>query len=243
MRADQYLYSYGYFESRQKAKNEILAGNVSADGKTVKKPSEEIRDGADIVISENTLAFVSRGGLKLEAALHEFSVNVKGMTAVDIGASTGGFTDCLLKHGAKKVYAVDCGTDQLHEKLRIDDRVVSIEKFNARQLAPETLGQWCDIAVMDVSFISQALLYPNAAAVLKPNGILISLIKPQFEVGKDNLSKHGIVKDSGAVEKCIKDLIIKAAEYSLVNEGLAVSPIRGGDGNTEYLACFRYVRK
>ena len=243
MRADLYLSLNGYFESRQKAKNEISAGNVKADGKLIKKPSEDIKDGADIEISENTLAFVSRGGLKLEAALFGFSVSVKGLKAVDIGASTGGFTDCLLKHGAEKVYAVDCGTDQLHEKLRADPRVISIENFNARELCPEIIGGWCDIAVMDVSFISQSLLYGNVSSVLKPGGKLISLIKPQFEVGRENLSKKGIVKDVKTAEASVYNLVEEAKEYSLFNTGLMLSPILGGDGNTEYLACFEYKRK
>ena len=242
MRADVQLYQYGYFESRQKAKNEILAGNVKADGRTIRKPSEDISEDAVIEISENTLAFVSRGGLKLEAALKYFNIKVKGLTAVDIGASTGGFTDCLLQHGAKKVYAVDCGTDQLHEMLRHDDRVTSIEKFNARLLAPETLGCRCDIAVMDVSFISQTLLYENVASVLKPNGIFISLIKPQFEAGKEFLSKNGIVKDERIAEKTVCSIIESARRNMLFDQGVIPSPIRGGDGNTEYLAYFKYIR-
>ena len=239
MRADIYLTANGLSESRARAKRSIEEGRLFVNGKNVTKCSAEISDTDKVELRGEDMPFVSRGGLKLLGAIKTFGLDVNGLTAVDIGASTGGFTDCLLQHGAKKVYAVDCGTDQLHKKLKNDERVVSIESFNARVLTEETLGEKCDIAVMDVSFISQTLLYEAVKRTVKDGGLFVSLIKPQFEAGKSAIGRGGIVKDKKVHVSVIKSVLIKAEETGLGIVGLDVSPIEGGDGNTEYLALFR----
>jgi 23S rRNA (cytidine1920-2'-O)/16S rRNA (cytidine1409-2'-O)-methyltransferase len=188
------------------------------------------------------MPYVGRGGLKLEAALDAFRIDVTELVAADIGASTGGFTDCLIKRGAKKVFAVDSGINQLHKSLISDNRVVSMEKMNARNLTAEVLGELCDIAVMDVSFISQALLYGSVKSILKENGIFISLIKPQFEAGRNNIGKNGIVRDISIHATLIKRLFDTAESYGLFCGGAIRSPIEGGDGNIEYLALFEKTK-
>ena len=185
MRIDAYLTSRGYATGREKAKELIAAGGVSLNGKTVRKPSEAVGEEDRVTVDDSlSPKYVGRGGLKLEAALGAFALDVSDMTCVDIGASTGGFTDCLLTFGARKVFAVDCGTGQLAPRLTADPRVVPMENFNARMLDRSHLGEACDLAVMDVSFISQTLLYEAVTRVLKPEGHLVSLIKPQYEVGR-----------------------------------------------------------
>lgn len=242
MRADLYLVSLGIAESRQKAKNLIDAGNVCANGKTVKKASQEIDVASQpsITLIGQIMPYVSRGGLKLEEALKAFSVDVKDMLAIDFGASTGGFTDCLLQNGAKKVISVDSGSDQLHPKLKHDARVVSMENCNARYLTLADIGgEQADIAVCDLSFVSQTKIYDTVRGVLKDGGIFISLIKPQFEAGREYLNKHGIVKDE-RVRLRVKDFIRdEARRKGLKCLGMTDSPISGGDGNKEYLAIFR----
>ena len=239
MRADVYLTVGGLSESRARAKRSIEEGRLSVNGKCVKKCSYEISEGDAVELRGEDMPFVSRGGLKLLGAIKTFGIDVNGLDAVDIGASTGGFTDCLLQHGASKVYAVDCGKDQLHQKLRNDPRVISIEGFNARELTAGTLGQQCDIAVMDVSFISQTLLYGAVKSTVKDGGSFVSLIKPQFEAGRGAIGRGGIVKDKKIHVSVISDVLDKARACGLFASGLAVSPIEGGDGNTEYLALFR----
>ena len=241
MRIDAYPTSAGYVTGREKAKELIAAGGVALNGKTVRKPSETVTE-QDSVTVDDSLApkYVGRGGLKLEAALHAFSLDVTGLTCVDIGASTGGFTDCLLMNGARRVFAVDCGSGQLAPKLLADARVVPMENFNARTLDRSHLGEACDLAVMDVSFISQTLLYGAVTRVLKPQGLLVSLIKPQFEVGRAKLGKHGIVRDEAARLEAMAAVTEAARRSGLVRYGLIGSPIPGGDGNAEYLALFQY---
>lgn len=239
-RADTLLYKLSLAKSRTHAASLIKEGLVTANGKPVTKPSQLVDDNAAISVKEGGCPYVSRGGLKLEKALKHFEIDVNGLTALDIGASTGGFTDCLLKAGATRVYAVDVGTNQLDESLRNDSRVISFEKINARSLSPDMFENSIDIAVMDVSFISQTLIYPAAAAVLSTNGLLITLIKPQFELGRQALGHKGVVKD---VEKRFPALEEKlrreAALCGFEHKGTVVSPIEGGDGNTEYLALFQ----
>lgn len=244
MRLDIALRERGLAPSREKARSLIDGGAVSVGGKIIKKSSFEVVETDEIIISGDTseLRYVSRGGLKLERALEQFEVDVRGKTAVDIGASTGGFTDCLLKNGAEKVIAVDCGTNQLHESLRRDERVLSIENFNARYLDAETVGGKHDIVVADVSFISQMLLYDAVTKVLKDGGIFISLIKPQFEAGKKYIGKNGIIKDEKIRSRIVANIIEKAAEYGFKCRGVIDSPIEGGDGNHEYLALFVYKK-
>ncbi len=237
MRLDIYLHTSGKCPSRQRGRYLIEGGQVTVDGKVCTKPSFDI-DGRVVEIIGDDIPYVSRGGLKLEGALLSFSVDVKGKSAVDIGSSTGGFTDCLLQKGASEVFAVDSGSNQLHESLRGDSRVIVMENFNARALTFEHIGKKVDIAVMDVSFISQSLLYGGVSSVLKDDGVFISLIKPQFEAGRSALNKKGIVSDKGCHQKVIKELSELAKSHGLFMTALAGSPIKGGDGNCEYLALF-----
>ena len=238
MRADLYLCEYGFVESRTKAGRLISEGKVMLDGNRIKKPSENIDDGEHSVEILEEDRYVGRGGLKLEGALDSFKVDVRGKRCIDVGASTGGFTDCLLQNGADFVCAVDSGRGQLHEKLLCDERVTSIEGFNARGLTPDEFG-FFDIAVTDVSFISQTLLHAPIASVLKEGASFISLIKPQFEAGKSALGKNGIVKKPRDRENAILRVVESAAICNLALEGLIRSPIVGGDGNREYLAIFK----
>jgi len=239
MRVDVYLAAAGYTPSRKKAQDLIDAGAVKIDGETVKKASASVNETVEHeVVIEQVFPYVSRGGVKLRAALDAFKINVSCKRAVDVGSSTGGFTDCLLQRGASKVIAVDSGTGQLHESLRADPRVRSVEGFNARDISPETIGEICDMAVCDLSFISQTYIIDNVYSVLKDGGIFITLIKPQFECGKEALSKGGIVKDKKQHRKAVEKVLefAKTSGFSAVD--IMRSPIEGGDGNKEFLACF-----
>lgn len=235
------------------ARKLIEKGAVTIDGVKVCRASEDISDGEHSVeitpIDEQR--YVSRGGLKLEAALDGFSVSVKDMTALDVGASTGGFTDCLLQRGAKFVFCVDSGTGQLHPKILGDSRVASIEKTNARAMSAATLTSVArddliaqgfdgrvDIAVMDVSFISQTCILPALGGMVKDGGILISLIKPQFEVGKAAVGKGGIVKSEKDRKRAVDTVLRAAAESGFSSLGVMQSPVEGGDGNIEYIGYF-----
>ena len=238
MRADVFLVENGYAESRTRASRLIEQGCVEIDGKVISKPALDVSFGEHDIVVNNTDRFVSRGGIKLEEALDTFCIDVKGKTCIDVGASTGGFTDCLLQRGACKVYAVDSGRGQLHPRLLGDDRVVNIEGYNARSLSRDELGMF-DIAVMDVSFISQTLIHPALASILSIGGIFISLIKPQFEAGRSAIGKNGIVKSPKDREMAIAKVLSSARACGFEALGLAVSPIKGGDGNIEYLACFK----
>lgn len=238
MRADSFLTVYGYVESRTRAARLIADGKVLVDGNVVKKPSEEIWGEEHAVEITEVDKYVSRGGLKLEAAIAAFKVEISGKRCIDVGASTGGFTDCLLQNGAASVHCVDSGKGQLHSKILADKRVVNIEGFNARELKESDFGLF-DVAVMDVSFISQTLIHGGVANVLSDGGIYISLIKPQFEAGKQALGKKGIVKDPKDRAAAIMRVLESASLHGLYAEGLICSPIEGGDGNREYLALFR----
>lgn len=239
MRVDLYLSTFGHAGSRKKAQDLIAAGAVKIDGIEVKKPSalinEEVPHTVDI---EEVFKYVSRGGMKLEAALNAFRVSVGGKKAVDVGASTGGFTDCLLQRGAAKIYSVDSGIGQLHEKLRANERVVCIERFNARELTAENTDGECDIAVCDVSFISQTYIIPGIAATVRQGGEFVSLIKPQFEAGRSALGKGGIVHSGAYRYLAVKRVLECALANGFDCIGLIPSPIEGGDGNKEYLAYF-----
>ena len=241
MRADLYLFQKGYTDSREQARRLIEAGAVRVDGIPVKKPSLALDEEGEHVVEIIRPAaerYVGRGGLKLERALSYFAIDPAHMTTVDIGASTGGFTDCLLQNGADRVYAVDSGEGQLHPRLRADSRVVNIEKCNARSMTEETLGERVDLAVMDVSFISQTCILPVLPLLLRETGLLISLIKPQFEAGRSAVGKGGIVRRREHREAAIRRVLEGAAASGLSCVGLTVSPITGGDGNIEYLALF-----
>lgn len=239
-RADVLLCAAGLAESRTRAQLLIKRGAVTADGLTVKKPSELLAETAVLAVEDDAAMPVSRAGEKLGAALAAFGTEVAGKVFADIGASTGGFTQRLLLNGAKKVYAVDVGHDQLHHSLREDERVVVMEGVNARTLTTDMFADALDGAVMDVSFISQSLIYPALSRLLPSGAPLITLVKPQFEVGRENIGKNGIVTDkSGALRRLVmQKLTVAAAQsgFEFVNE--TVSPIKGGDGNTEYLALF-----
>lgn len=240
MRIDKYLYEQGYAKSRSYALTMINQNIVYCNGKSVTKASLNVSENDVIEIRGEILKYVSRGGLKLEKALKHFNVTVNGAICVDIGASTGGFTDCLLQEGASRVYAIDSGREQLASKLRADPRVISIENTNVRFIDENTLPEQCDVAVCDVSFISQTLLHTNIAMLLKDSATFITLIKPQFEVGRSGLSKHGIVKNDDLRRAAQTKVIESATACGFKLLGLTDSPIQGGDGNLEYLACFQY---
>ena len=237
IRLDSLLAKRGLAESRERAKAVIMSGNVFIGGSRAEKPGMQVSESIDIEIREK-MEYVSRGGQKLEKALAFFGVSPEGRICIDCGASTGGFTDCLLSRGAAKVYAVDSGTDQLSEKLRYNTRVISLEGVNARALDLTLLGERCDIAVMDVSFISQTKLYGALISALKPGGKFVSLVKPQFEAGRKNIGKGGIVRDEAARLEALETVITEAGKFGLRCLGTMVSPITGGDGNVEYLAYF-----
>lgn len=239
MRLDVYLTDSGIFESRSKAVAAIKAGAVTVNGKPADKASLSI-DGSEKIEVLSREKYVSRAGEKLEKALHEFNVSPEGLTVLDIGASTGGFTDCLLQNGAKKVFALDVGTAQLAGKLRNDSRVTVIEGFNARFAKKSDFPVEIDMIVMDVSFISQTLIYPACADILKPGCRMITLVKPQFEAGKSNIGKGGIVhdKDNRIIKEIMKKLDAEAGTNGFEPIGFTESPIEGGDGNREYLALF-----
>ncbi len=239
MRADVYLCAAGHVGSRKKAQDLIAAGAVLIDGEVVKKSSAPINENVEHEVRiEQIFKYVSRGGMKLEAALDAFGINVNRKKAVDVGASTGGFTDCLLKRGAAKVYSVDSGIGQLHPDLLADHRVCSIEHFNARELDASVTDGECDIAVADVSFISQTYIIPRIATVLRDGGVFVSLIKPQFEAGRAALGKNGVVHSSAYRYLAAKRVINSAVENGFDCLALIRSPIDGGDGNKEYLAYF-----
>ena len=243
MRLDTYLFEKGIAGSRTKAKALIDAERVLVAGKTITKSSFNVseNDIVEILPSEQT-EYVGRGGLKIERALDEFGISPCDRICVDIGASTGGFTDCLLKRGAKLVYAIDSGTNQLDESLRNDIRVVSLENTNARYMSSETIcGDMAELVVMDVSFISQKLLYPAIKSICKQGADIITLVKPQFEAGRENLSKNGIVKSEKVRRSVIEDLKKSAELFSFKFISVIESPIKGGSGNTEYLIYFKYT--
>ena len=235
MRLDLYLVDRGYASSRERAKRLILSGAVTLNGCVTDKPSLEITD--EPIVSVTDERFVSRGGEKLHAALSLFNIDPRGMRAIDIGASTGGFTDCLLSAGAARVVAVDSGVGQLHPRLLRDCRVINIEHYNAREISPLDVGHFL-LAVMDVSFISQTYILPRLGDILLPNGRAVTLIKPQFEAGRAALNKKGIVTSPRDRIFAVRRVLTAASEAGLTCIGLAPSPITGGDGNIEYLACF-----
>ena len=239
MRADVYLAAAGYTQSRKKAQDLIDAGAVKIDGQVIKKSSLAINETVEHeVVIEQVFPYVSRGGIKLQAALDAFSINVSCKKALDVGSSTGGFTDCLLQRGASRVIAVDSGIGQLHESLLKDERVKSVEHFNARELDLEVTEGYCDIAVADVSFISQTYIIPPVAGVLRDGGIFVSLIKPQFEAGRQALGKNGIVSSAAYRFLAAKRVVNCAVNCGFDCIGFIRSPIEGGDGNKEYLAYF-----
>ncbi|MGK0188119.1 MAG: 23S rRNA (cytidine1920-2'-O)/16S rRNA (cytidine1409-2'-O)-methyltransferase [Verrucomicrobiales bacterium] len=235
-RLDQSVFQRGLSESREQARRMVLAGEVRVDGHMVDKPASKVTDGSEITVKERP-RFVSRGGLKLEGALEKFGVDVSGMVGLDIGSSTGGFTDCLLQKGATKVHGFDVGTNQLVWKLRQDPRVILREKFNARNLTPDDVGEPVDIVVIDVSFISLLLVLEPAIQVMRPGAQAICLIKPQFELSRDRVGKGGIVREPEFHEEAVTKIrkFVDSAE-GIEWRAVIDSPITGTDGNREFLA-------
>ena len=239
MRLDVFLAENGYVSSRTEAKSFIVGEAVKIDGKLITKPSFDVCEQSVVEIDKSFKKYASRGGLKLEAALDAFGVTVSGKRAIDIGASSGGFTDCLLKHGASSVIAVDSGTAQLVPSLMADERVTCIENYNARYLSPDDIPYVPELAVMDVSFISATYIIKSVFDILSADGDFICLIKPQFEVGKANVGKGGIVKSEKVREEARLQVIAFAKSVGFEFIDSIVSPIAGGDGNVEYLAYFK----
>ena len=239
VRLDVLLVERGLLDSRQKAQANIMAGLVFVNGQRVDKPGTAVAEDAPVEVRGHALPYVSRGGLKLEKAMKTFPITLAGKTCADIGASTGGFTDCMLQNGASKVYAVDVGYGQLDWKLRSDPRVVCLERTNARYLDHEQIPDELDFASIDVSFISLKLIFPALYGLLRQGGEIACLIKPQFEAGKSHLSKHGIVRDSKVHKKVCDDISEFASTLGFERGEVISSPITGGDGNTEYLIYLR----
>jgi len=234
-RLDKLLVEKGLVQSREKAKALIMAGQIIVDDKRVDKAGEMVPIDGDIRIRGDVMPYVSRGGLKLEEALRHFNIDVGGKVAIDVGASTGGFTDCLLQNGIARVYAVDVGYGQMALKVKDDPRVVSIERTNIRDMQEGTVPEKVDIAVTDVSFISLTKVLPHIIMLLKERGEIVALIKPQFEVGKGEVGKGGIVKDEKKIASVIESIKTFCIDLGLSVEGAIPSPIHGAKGNREFL--------
>ncbi len=237
-RLDQELVRRGLAESREIAQRLILAGEVTVDGQKAVKASQTVAEGALLALTAKP-RFVSRGGEKLQGAFDLFPINVEGLCCLDVGASTGGFTDCLLQHGARRVLALDVGTNQLHYRLRTDPRVWSKERFNCRFLAPGDLPEWPAFGVTDVSFISLRLILPPMAACLAPGSQMVSLIKPQFEAGRKD-APRGVVRDEAVRQRVVAEIrAFGTQELRLEWLGCERSPLLGPEGNVEFLAWWR----
>ncbi len=241
MRIDAFLFENGYTESRNEAKTFILNGAVSVNGRVVLKPSFSVSEGDDIQLDRASKKYVSRGGLKLEEAIRVFKIDIQDKLAIDVGASSGGFTDCLLQNGVEHVIALDVGSGQLVSSIRNDPRVTVYENFNARYMTRNDLSYVPNLAVMDVSFISATYIIPAIYEVLSCGADFICLIKPQFEVGKEGLSKGGIVKDDKIRESAIRKVTDFATFHGFKVISVIKSPISGGDGNVEFLAHFKKI--
>lgn len=234
-RLDVLLVNKGFYPSREKAKTAIMAGLVFVDGQISDKAGMSINIDCDIKVKQDLCPYVSRGGLKLEKAIDLFSIDLKDKVCMDVGASTGGFTDCMLMNGAAKVYAVDVGYGQLAWKLRSDSRVINIEKCNFRYFDQSQVDEEIDFMSMDVSFISLKLIFPMATKLLKDGGSILCLVKPQFEAGRQQVGKKGIVRDINVHVEVIEKVISYARENELIAKNLTFSPITGAKGNIEYL--------
>ena len=238
IRLDQALVQRGFFPSRQQAQTAIMAGEVELDGRRAAKASDLVREESQITVATRD-RYVGRGGLKLEGALDHFALSCQDKVALDIGASTGGFTDCLLQRGAAKVFAIDVGRGQLAWKIRNDPRVVVLEKVNARFLSREHVPQEVDLCVIDVSFISLTLILPRAFELITPDGVILALIKPQFELERKDVGRGGIVREPALHEKAQQKIVkfVEEAKFQVV--GVVPSAITGADGNQEFFVCIR----
>lgn len=234
-RLDNYLVENGFVETRSKAQSLIMAGEVYIDNQKASKAGEQIKGTEKIEVRSEGLKYVSRGGLKLEKAIKNFPISLSGKICMDIGASTGGFTDCMLQNGAVKVYSIDVGYGQLAWKLRTDERVVNLERTNFRHVTNEQVTDAIDFFSVDVSFISLKLILPPAFDLLKENGSAVCLIKPQFEAGKENVGKKGVVRDINIHKEVISNVLEFTKETGFKVRGLDYSPIKGPEGNIEYL--------
>lgn len=238
VRLDVMLAERGLAESREKAQALVLAGEVLVDGVKARKPGQGVSSEADLQVLARPL-YVGRGGLKLAAALDRFAIQVAGRICLDVGSSTGGFTDCLLQHGASRVHTVDVGAGQLDWKLRTDSRVVLHERVNARYLRPADIGEPVDLAVCDVSFISVTLILPAIAPILQPSGEMVILVKPQFEVGREQVGKGGIVRDP-ELHRSACERVDSAVRQMSYQTDIIESPILGAEGNKEFLLYARH---
>ncbi|MGM9540664.1 TlyA family RNA methyltransferase [Anaerovibrio sp.] len=234
-RLDALLVRRNLVQSRERAKTTIMAGLVLVDGQKIDKAGTMVKPEAEIRVLGDTLPYVSRGGLKLEKAIKEFGVSLQGKVAADIGASTGGFTDCMLQNGAVKVFAIDVGYGQLAWSLRTDERVVNMERTNVRNVTPEQLGEAVDLASIDVAFISLEKVLPAVKEMLQPSGEIVALIKPQFEAGREKVGKKGVVRDAGVHEEVISRVVSLSRQMGLTPKALTYSPVKGPEGNIEYL--------
>ena len=235
-RLDVLLTEQGYADTRSKAQAIIMAGQVYVDGQKADKPGTSFEETVQIEVRGQTCPYVSRGGLKLEKALRDFGVKPEGFVCSDSGASTGGFTDCLLQQGARKVFAIDVGYGQLDWKIRNDPRVVVMERTNIRYVTPEELGEPLDLSVIDVSFISLSIVLPTIKTLLKENaGQVLCLIKPQFEAGKEKVGKKGVVRDPATHKEVLDAFVALAHELNFTILGLTFSPVKGPEGNIEFL--------
>ena len=237
-RLDQLLVGKGLFPSREQARRAVMAGEVKVGTRIASKPSELLDEEALIAVKPSR-KYVGRGALKLETALDFFKIDVGGKTALDIGASTGGFTDCMLQRGADKIYAVDVGHGQLNWKLRNDPRVIVLEKINARSLSRREVPEAVDLCVIDVSFISLTLILPNAFDLITPTGVILALIKPQFELQRADVGRGGIVRDEGLHRKAQNKIVAFVTQSGHEVTGIVPSAIKGADGNQEFFACIR----
>lgn len=237
-RLDILLVERGIIPSREKAKASIMAGEIFVDGQRVDKAGEKIPVTASIEFKGKALKYVSRGGLKLEKAMKEFPIILQDKVCMDIGASTGGFTDCMLQNGAKKVFSVDVGYGQFAWKLRTDERVVCMERTNIRYVTLEDIGEPLDFASIDVSFISLKTIMPATVNLLKSKGEVVALIKPQFEAGREKVGKKGVVRDINVHKEVVYGIVDYLMENNLNVLGLSYSPIKGPEGNIEYLVYF-----
>lgn len=242
-RVDVLLVNRGLFESREKAQAAIMAGQIFLDTVCIDKAGTKIPAEAVLTVKGNTLKYVSRGGLKLEKALDLYPLDLNGAVMIDIGASTGGFTDCALQQGASRVYAIDVGYNQLAWKLRQDQRVINMEKQNIRTVTPEQIGELADFISIDVAFISLDKVLPVASSLLKETGSLVALIKPQFEAGREKVGKGGIVRDPATHQEVISRTLQIAEAAGLYPHGLTYSPIRGTEGNIEFLGWFKKTKE
>lgn len=240
IRLDQLVFDLGLTESREKAKTTIMSGLVFVDGQRADKPGMQVAPDASVEVKGSGLPYVSRGGFKLEKALKVFPIEPTGKICMDCGASTGGFTDVLLKNGAARVYSIDVGYGQLAWSLRQDERVVNMERTNIRYISSEQVPEPIDIAVMDLSFISIKLVLPAVCALLKEGADIMCLIKPQFEAGREDVGKKGVVRDKAVHLSVIESVLQFAASAGLTVIGLDYSPIKGPEGNREYLC---YMKK